>query len=258
MLLLLLPILPKSRDCHNFIASTKLLRCRCFCQAWQRKPTLFVFWQMSEIFSIIWFSRYVPLLLDTAGVLTPQAQLAWRSRGAPFSEWWPAAVDALRARPFIPVDELTSALKFSMLHWLSLPCPCNRPQFNVSGPGLTCGLAKSHPCPKLFAKVPLRPRVTTSQHRCRRRCVLFSLARRLSPPSRASLKRCVPSHSMRQVRSHTPNPAHRPTHQRLHPCTSGVMRRTFGLMVLKTLATTSSGPLSVVKGGRRARGRGRR
>ncbi|OLP71931.1 hypothetical protein AK812_SmicGene48368 [Symbiodinium microadriaticum] len=38
---------------------------------------------------------YVPLLLDAAGVLTPQAQLAWRSR-APFSEWWPAAVDALR------------------------------------------------------------------------------------------------------------------------------------------------------------------
>ena len=53
---------------------------------------------------------YVPLLLDAAGVLTPHAQLAWRSR-APFSEWWPAAVDALRARPFIPVDELTSALQ---------------------------------------------------------------------------------------------------------------------------------------------------
>ena len=53
---------------------------------------------------------YVPLLLDAAGLLTAQAQLAWRSR-APISEWWPAAVEALRARPFIPVDELTQALE---------------------------------------------------------------------------------------------------------------------------------------------------
>ena len=53
---------------------------------------------------------YVPLLLDAAGLLTAQAQLAWRSR-APISQWWPAAVEALRARPFIPVDELTQALE---------------------------------------------------------------------------------------------------------------------------------------------------
>ena len=46
-----------------------------------------------------------------------------------------------------------------------------------------------------------------------------------SPPSRASLKRRMPSHSMRQVRSHTSTPAYRPTHQHLQPCTSGVMRR---------------------------------
>ena len=52
----------------------------------------------------------MPLLLDAAGLLTAQAQLAWRSR-APISEWWPAAVEALRARPFIPVDELTQALE---------------------------------------------------------------------------------------------------------------------------------------------------
>ncbi|CAE7215665.1 unnamed protein product [Symbiodinium sp. KB8] len=53
---------------------------------------------------------YVPLLLDAAVVLTPQARFAWRSR-APFSEWWPAAVDALRARPCVPVEKLTSALQ---------------------------------------------------------------------------------------------------------------------------------------------------
>ena len=201
---------------------------------------------------------YVPLLLDAAGVLTPQAQLAWRSR-APFREWWPAAVDALRARPFIPVDELTSALQHVAQDWLSLPRSCNRLQRNVSGPGLTRGLAKSHPCPKLFARLPLHPRAITSQHRCRRCCLLSSLARRLSPPSRASLKRSVPSRSMRQVRSHTSDPAHRPTHQRPQPCTSEVMRRPrrpplplnlalalpallLRTLVLKTLATTSSGP----------------
>ena len=114
----------------------------------------------------------------------------------------------------------SSQALFSMLHWLSLPRSCNRLQFNVSGPGLTRGLAKSHPCPKLFARLPLHPRATTSQHRCRRCCLLFSLARRLSPPSRASLKRSVPSRSMCQVRSHTSAPAHRPTHQLPQPCTS--------------------------------------
>ena len=79
---------------------------------------------------------YVPLLLDAAGLLTAQAQLAWRSR-APISEWWPAAVEALRARPFIPVDELTQALEHVAL--ASRPRPCKRLQFNVSGLGRSTG-----------------------------------------------------------------------------------------------------------------------
>ena len=53
---------------------------------------------------------YVPLLLDAAGMLAAQAQRDWRSR-APINEWWPAAVDALRARAFIPVKELSAAVE---------------------------------------------------------------------------------------------------------------------------------------------------
>ena len=53
---------------------------------------------------------YVPLLLDAAGMLAAQAQRDWRSR-APINEWWPAAVDALRARAFIPVQELSAAVE---------------------------------------------------------------------------------------------------------------------------------------------------
>ena len=53
---------------------------------------------------------YVPLLLDAAGMLAAQAQRDWRSR-APINEWWPAAVDALRARACIPVQELSAAVE---------------------------------------------------------------------------------------------------------------------------------------------------
>ena len=53
---------------------------------------------------------YVPLLLDAAGVLSADAQRAWRSH-APFAEWWPAAVAALLARPFIPVPEHCAAVE---------------------------------------------------------------------------------------------------------------------------------------------------
>ena len=43
-------------------------------------------------------------------VLSADAQRAWRSQ-APFDEWWPAAVAALLARPFIPVRELGAAVE---------------------------------------------------------------------------------------------------------------------------------------------------
>eukprot|EP00439_Symbiodinium_sp_Y106_P015522 s3196_g2.t1 len=43
-------------------------------------------------------------------MLAAQAQRDWRSR-APINEWWPAAVDALRARAFIPVKELSAAVE---------------------------------------------------------------------------------------------------------------------------------------------------
>ncbi|CAE7730172.1 unnamed protein product [Symbiodinium sp. CCMP2592] len=51
---------------------------------------------------------YVPLLLDAAGLLPADAQ--WRTH-APIGEWWPAAVAALLARPFIPVRELCTAVE---------------------------------------------------------------------------------------------------------------------------------------------------
>ncbi|CAE7683973.1 unnamed protein product [Symbiodinium sp. CCMP2592] len=53
---------------------------------------------------------YVPLLLDAAGLLPADAQRAWRTH-APIGEWWPAAVAALLARPFIPVRELCTAVE---------------------------------------------------------------------------------------------------------------------------------------------------
>ncbi|CAE7799301.1 NSF, partial [Symbiodinium necroappetens] len=53
---------------------------------------------------------YVPLLLDAAGMLSAEAQRDWRSR-APINEWWDAAVQALRARAFIPVHELSAAVE---------------------------------------------------------------------------------------------------------------------------------------------------
>ncbi|CAE7234973.1 unnamed protein product [Symbiodinium sp. CCMP2592] len=60
---------------------------------------------------------YVPLLLDAAGLLTAQAGHRRSSPGAhalPSASGglpMPAAVEALRARPFIPVDELTQAFE---------------------------------------------------------------------------------------------------------------------------------------------------
>ena len=47
---------------------------------------------------------------SAAGMLAAQAQRDWRSR-APINEWWPAAVDALRARAFISVKELSAAVE---------------------------------------------------------------------------------------------------------------------------------------------------
>ena len=126
---------------------------------------------------------YVPLLLDAAGMLAAQAQRDWRSR-APINEWWPAAVDALRARAFIPVQGFPQL--WSMSPWLLRPRFCTHPRFYGFGPGPRNGPDTSRPLLSLSAQLPWHPKATISQHRYRRRCLLFWWVPQPSPPLHVS------------------------------------------------------------------------
>ena len=130
---------------------------------------------------------YVPLLLDAAGMLSAEAQRDWRSR-APINEWWDAAVQALRARAFVPVHELSAAVEHVAQAFappvLHSPSVMRLRAWAAAQAGNVTSLAEL-----------VHVIATSSRHRCRRRCSPLWSAPRLSPPLRVSSRACEPGRS---------------------------------------------------------------
>ena len=75
---------------------------------------------------------------------------------------------------------------WSMSPWLSRPRFCTQPRFYGFGPGPRNGPDTSRPLLSLSAQLPWHPKATISQHRYRRRCLLFWSVPQASPPLHVS------------------------------------------------------------------------